>query len=404
MLLRENTPFRYLFIARLLSVFADAVIFFSLLKWLELQTDLNDMFIYYYVAFYLPVFLLSLPIGAWIHHKTLQKVMSYSKLVIMICLIMYVIFEPHFHYFMIYVLLGLISISSLFFFPANQSLLPYLVQPEKRTNANSLLQLGYTIMKIGGQIFTAWMIKLSVSPLLLLFVSSVLLALTIIAISKIKPLIKNQPNNKQSQTKMILSSLSYVWHHTMLKPVFLLLTCAMLFISSVDLLLVTFLTEELKVGVENLSFIGTASLVGVAVGAILIRKIGNRVQIKVVFIFPMFVLSLSIGMLYFVTHWLMILPFFFIQGIALGAFQVKLVTFLQNVILPEHYTRTFSLMNVISTGSALPGILLTGLLLSYLGVTETVIIIAVCIALIGIGALFFLANLSTEKVSHQKTG
>ncbi|KGA95742.1 hypothetical protein AJ85_17375 [Alkalihalobacillus alcalophilus ATCC 27647 = CGMCC 1.3604] len=90
------------------------------------------------------------------------------------------------------------------------------------------------------------MIKLSVSPLILLFVSSAVLGLTIIVISKIKPLIKNQQNNKQSQTKMILSSLSYVWHHKMLKPVLLLLTCAMLFISSIDLFACNFFDRGIK--------------------------------------------------------------------------------------------------------------------------------------------------------------
>ena len=78
MIILKNRPFRNLFLGRILSVFADSIMFFSLLKWIEIQSGDTSSFTWFYVAYYLPVTLLALPIGTWIENKTLQKVMIFS--------------------------------------------------------------------------------------------------------------------------------------------------------------------------------------------------------------------------------------------------------------------------------------------------------------------------------------
>ncbi|MCM3290954.1 hypothetical protein M3661_12520 [Paenibacillus sp. MER 180] len=75
MLLRHKA-FRQLFAGRILSVFADSILFFSLLKWIEIKSGGTESFTFFYVAHYLPIVLLALPAGAWISGKTLQHVMA----------------------------------------------------------------------------------------------------------------------------------------------------------------------------------------------------------------------------------------------------------------------------------------------------------------------------------------
>ena len=237
------------------------------------------------------------------------------------------------------------------------------------------------------------MIKASFTPLSLIIVSVVLLFFSLIFIMKIKPLIKNEQIGKQSQLKLMKEGLSYIINNSALKSLFIFLALAMFFATSVDLILVSFLSDILLEGVENLSFIGTASLCGIAIGATLFPKFYNDIGRKWLFISPLFALSISIGSLFFITNWVVILPFFFIQGIALGCFNVAFVTYLQNTISSENYTRTFSIYNMLSSSMALPGIIMTGLLLNQIGVLNTILIISGALFLIGILGIYFTPKL-----------
>ncbi len=393
MLLKKNLAFRYLFLGRNLNVFADAVMFFSLLKWLEIQSGSSDSFTFFYVAFYLPITLLAFPVGSWIGNKTLQKVMSYSNIIQASVLISFLVIIPFLAYQWVYVLLICISIVALFFVPASQSLLPHLVDGVERPKANSLFQLGYTVVKISGQIFTATMIKLGASPTTLLLVSAVLLLLAVVCIAKIKPLIKLDGGGKQRHLKLMKDGISYVANHPQIRSLFLILALAMFFVSSVDLLLISVLNDILEVGVEHLSYIGAASLCGVTIGAILVPKFYHKVEKKWLMVPAVFMVGISIGSLFFISHWAFIPPFFFLQGIALGCFNVAFVTYLQDVVSTENYTRTFSLYHMISSSMALPGILLSGMLLKSIGVLSTVLLFSVVLLLIGLIGVIITPNL-----------
>lgn len=402
MLLKENSAFRNLFIGRILCIFADSVMFFSLLKWIEVRSGSHGDFTLFYLAFYLPITLFALPIGAWINNKTLQKVMFNSNIIQITMLLIFLLSYSYLAYQWVYILLIMISVLQLFFIPANQSLLPHIVGNDDRPKANSLLQLGYTAIKICGQIFTAFMIKLSFTPISLISVSVVILIISLFFIRNIKPLIKSEGIGKQSQLKLMREGISYIINKPPLKSLFIFLALAMFFATSVDLILVSFLSDILLEGVENLSFIGTASLCGIALGASLVPNLYKRIERKWLIITPLFALSISLGSLFFITNWIVILPFFFIQGIALGCFNVTFVTYLQEIISSENYTRTFSIFNMISSSMALPGIISTGILLNQIGVLYTILILSGTLFLIGILGIFLTPRLNKAQTLEQK--
>ncbi len=58
-----SPSFKRLFSARVLCVFADSLLFFALLKEIELRVDSSFSFTWFYVAYYAPVVLLGMPIG-----------------------------------------------------------------------------------------------------------------------------------------------------------------------------------------------------------------------------------------------------------------------------------------------------------------------------------------------------
>ncbi|WP_313801946.1 MFS transporter [Cytobacillus sp.] len=402
MLLIHNRAFRNLFFSRVLSVFADSILFFSLLKWLEFQSNSSNAFTLFYIAFYFPITLLALPIGAWIENKTLQKVMGYSNFIKVIILAIFLVTIRLIAYQWVYLLLVILSILGLFFIPANQSLLPHIVKEENRPTANSLLQLGFTAVKIVGQVFTAFMIKLAYTPSSLLMISACILLLSLVCIKRVKPLVKKEKTEKQSQWKVLKEGISYIRQHPQLKPLFTFLALAMFFAASIDLILITFLNDVLSVGVENLSFIGTASLLGIALGAMIVPKLYGKIEKKWLVIPPLFALSISIGSLFFVVNWVVILPLFFLQGIAVGCFNVSFVTYLQEVVSKENYTRTFSFYNMISSSMALPGIFIVGIMLDYFGVLTTIIVISGLLIVIGTLGIYFIPKLGKGYIKESK--
>lgn len=399
MILRKNKAFRNLFLGRIASVFADAIMFFSLLKWVELQTGNSDSFTFFYIAFYIPVAFLTLPVGAWISKKVLQKVMMYSNMIQATIIVLFIIFMPFVAYEWIYVFLIALSIIGIFFVPANQSLLPYIVEEEDRPKANSLLQLGFTMVKILGQIFTAVAIKIAMPPNLLLIFSAVLMVISVLFIRIIKPAVRDTSNEEKGQWKLTKEGVLYITGQPILRALFLFLTLGMFIVSSVDLLLIHFLTDYLSTGVENLSFIGTASLIGITVGAMLTPRWYKQTDEKKWLILPLFfMLSLSIGSLYFITSWYYILPFFMFQGIALGCFNISFVTYLQEIVSSSHYTRTFSLYYMLTGSMALPGVLLMGGLLSNIGIRQTIIVMASILAILGIAGTIFIPALGKKSI------
>ena len=393
MIFLKNRPFRHLFLGRVLSVLADSIMFFSLLKWIEIQSGDTSSFTCFYVAYYLPATLLALPIGTWIENKTLQKVMIFSDGIRVVVLLSFPLVMNLISYQWTYLLLLIVSVLGLFFMPANQSLLPYIVDNENRAKANSLFQIGFTVVKIIGQVTTAFLIKLMIPISTLLLVSAGLLFLSLLFIRKITPLIKKETTVKQSQIKMMKEGILYIWHHPQFKGLFIFLAIAMLIATSIDLVLISFLTNIMRVGVENLSFIGTASLLGIMIGALLVPKWYQKIDRKWLIIPPLFALSISVGSLLFINNWLWILPFFFIQGIALGGFNVTFVTYLQDEVQRENYTRTFSLYNMIATSVALPGILGVGFLLSKIDTINTIFMMASVMLLLGIFGCYFIPRL-----------
>ncbi|MHC8514518.1 MFS transporter [Sporosarcina sp. ITBMC105] len=393
MLIKTNSSFRNLFFGRLLSVFADAMIFYALLKWIELQSGSSDSLTLFFIAYYIPFAILGIPVGSWIEGRTLQKVMIVSDAlrVVILCIFPIILYVAPYHW--AYLLLFLLSALQLFFIPANQALLPSIVSTEERAKANSLFQMGFTVTKIIGQISTTLLIKLLFPIPVLLFIAAGLLVLSLLFIRAVRPYSKNNQVIRRGKLQMIKDGLLYVWSHSTFKTLFTFLTLAMFVATSVDLVLLSFLTDVLHVGVENLSFIGAASLVGIMLGAYMAPKFYPKLDRKWLLIPPLFALGSSVGGLLFITNWQWILPFFFLQGIALGGFNVTLVTYLQDEVHNDYYTRTFSLYQMITTSVALPGIVITGLLLREIETIHTIQVMTGILFVLGIIGCFVFPQL-----------
>lgn len=398
-LLRVNA-FRNLFIGRVLSIFADSIMFFSLLKWIELYSSSSNSFTWFYIAFYLPVMIFALPIGAWLEDKTLQRIMIYSDGIRVFVLLLFILTMSFIRVEWTYLLLMIISLLGLFFVPASQSLLPFVVKQEDRAKANSLFQLGFTVVRMIGQICTAVLIKIGIPISALLIIVASCLLLSLLFIWNVKPWIRKETTKAKGQWRMIKEGVGYIATHDTLKPLFLLLAFAMLIVSSIDLVLISYLTDYLKVGVENLSFIGTSSLIGIIIGASITPKWYCKIDRRNLIIPSLFAICFTLGALLFVQIWWFILPLFTIQGMAVGVYQVTFVTYLQDVVAAENYTRTFSLFHMISSSTALPGIIVFGLFLNKIGTMNSIMMMVSALLLLAVGSCFTIPALGKGEIKR----
>ena len=397
MLFKLNSGFRHLFLARVFSILAESMMFFALLKWIEMQSQHMNSFTWFYVAFYLPITFFSLPIGAWIENKTLQKVMIYSDFFRVVALIVFALFMYQIGYEWTFVLLIIISILGQFFLPANQSLLTFVVSNEDRAKANGLLQMAYTVSKITGGLLASFLIKQSVSIPILLFLSAIILFLSLILVVKIKPYVKKERVGEGKIVPLMKEGILYILNDKKLKLLFTLLALSMFIVTSIDILLISYFTETLHLGVENISFVGAASLLGILLGSTLTTKLYKQVDRKWLIISPLFVVSFSMSSLLFVGNWMWILPFFFLQGISVGIFNVSLVTFLQDEVTQDKLTRTFSIYSMITSSMTLPGLLVFGYLLQLIGLDYTLFMMIAALVMIGLFSMLNMPKLGSGK-------
>ncbi len=80
----------------------------------------------------------------------------------------------------------------------------------------------------------------------------------------------------------------FCWNHKRLKLLFIFIAIGMFVAHSFELILLTFLTDTLRVGVENMAWIGSASIVGLMIGSVLAPKLMLRINRKWLLLPPFF--------------------------------------------------------------------------------------------------------------------
>ncbi|HET7578925.1 MAG TPA: MFS transporter [Bacillales bacterium] len=392
-----QTKFRNLFFGRVFSVLGDAVLFMALLKWVESHAGSSDTTTVFYIAFYLPAALFAIPIGAWVEGKALQRVMIGSDLIRGMMLVGFLLALPFVSYAWVFGYLFFDSILSLFFGPADQALLPYLVKKEERPAANGLLQGAFIVMRIAGHGMATVLIKFGMAIPPILFVSAVLVMCSLVLIARIQPVVKRKVETGKTEWRLMGEGLAYVWHHKLIRSVFSLFLVAWFIGSSIELILVTYVTKVLGRGVEDLSFFTIPQFIGMMIGAAVAPLLYRKFERKWLFVFPMFAFGCSLLSLSLFNRLIDVMPFYLLAGFSFGIFNIALTTLVQDTIEERFYTRTFSLFSMIFNFMPLPGLLIMGAALARFGIQPLIVTVAVMLALVGLAASWRLPKLGAEE-------
>lgn len=396
----KNKNFVNLFIGRLLIIFGDAMLFLILLKYIELYA--GDEFSKYYtilmVMTYLPVMILSYPIAVAIEGKYLQKVMLFSNITRVIVILPLFYFVQGGHKFLWVILFYLLieTILSLFYGPANQSLVVRLFTKEQLPQVNSMFFTSGIIAEGIALLATTLAISFGVNLTYLMGIVVILIVISSFQIFRVRPFIRNESIGKQSMKKTFTEGFSYIYNRKILLRVFGLVFFATIIANSIDYIVVNFANSVWKVGVESISYITVALMVGMVIGSILFPLLDKKIHSKNLLLLPVVIYPFVILSLNYIPNFYYTLPVFFVGGLSLGVFNLTFTTYMQRKIDREVFTRVAALYNTFNAVGPLPGVLILYLLNTFLSLQQLVVVISVFLLFLGIIAFFLLPRKEFE--------
>ncbi|MGM0777916.1 MAG: MFS transporter [Bacillota bacterium] len=395
-----HVKYRNLVISYSLSVLIDSLLFMSLLKYIELNSESSFHFTLFYVLYYLPAALFALFIGAWIEKRPLQKVMHNSIWVRILLIILILLTSWAIPYWAVFIFIFLEASIAIFYLPANDALVPRIVDKKVRAEANSLVKLLFVIMHIVGFLAAAILIKVQVPIQIIFIISIAALLFCSNRLTKVTPDITGEAEQATSIKQLTMDGLAYISKKEKVKKVFLLFGCAWLVASSIDIVIIQYLTQIAKTGSEMLGIVGIGTFTGIIMGATISPYLYQNVNLKWLFILPLFVYALTIESMSMFDHWLMIIPFFFIGGITLGIYEVIFTTYLQDHVSQNYFARVFSVYNMILNSMPLPGLLFLGTAMKQIGIYKTIHFISLFLLVIGVLAIFLLPSFYRETAAE----
>lgn len=394
----KNRQFLYLFLARFVALIGDGLLFLALLKMLELQNAGSIGLSMYYLAAGIPAFLFAIPAGAIVEKSNLQKTMMFTDFVralfifIFIIMNVYVISSP----VLIYCLLFIITINDMFFLPASQSLLRWIVPEQLRPQANGQLQIAMMTGKLLSYSLGAFLIKIGLGLNTLLSIVIISFLISIWVVLQIKPKIINYTDQSTKTFQLALEGLKFIQNTKVIKRIFIVFGCAWLVGSSIDIFLISYLNNVLKMGTEDLYLITTFSLCGIVIGSFLAPKWYSTINKKIGFYIPSLIFGLVI-LIYAMQFPLpILLVSLMIGGIAQGVFLTFINSYLQEITAQDYYARVSSFYTLLMQGASLPGFFLIGFLIQKTNVIYVGYMIGIYMIILGIISLFLLPSMKKE--------
>lgn len=401
----KNKNYLYLVIGYMLSVFVDAVVFMVAVKQIEILSNDTSSYTFLYIFHFLPAALFSLWIGAWINKKKIRNVLRVTVIVRIVLLIVFLLLSGLSSSPLLYAFIFVESLLAAFILPSTDTLVTKLVKEEQRAHANGFVKLAFVLMQMVGYGVTTAAIKASVSLYTILGISLGLLLLSVLAISCIK-LTETIAGNQQKLQQEMRDLFTYLKGKPDMRKLFGLFALAWLIASSIDLVILAYLTGRAHVSSENFGIFAIVVFLGMIVGAAFADKIYGKYSIRYIFAFPLLVYSATVLSMYLFSNWLYTLPFFLVGGMSLGLFEVCFTTYLQDHNDERYYTRIFSIQGMILSSMPLPGLLFLGVVIDYIGIGNAILLITLFLFGLAVIAFHstFVQKAEDAAVSQSTTG
>ncbi len=266
-----------------------------------------------------------------------------------------------------------------FFDPAKSALIPSIVERDTLLAANGLSQTTRVITGVVGSALAGVLVGATHSAwsafsldALSFFVSALFISRILVPKASVVPgaLPVTPPTGLQSVFSQLGEGLRYLFGSKLLVGVMVTLAVTMLGLGAVNVLIVPFLLNTLRVPTMALGVIDTAQVIGMILGGGGVTALATRIKSTSIIILGVMLMGLFVGLFGMSRNIWLALAALFLVGLALAPVQAALSTLLQSTIPDDKRGRANSTMNTVITLTSVVSMASAGLLGDWLGVRQ----------------------------------
>ncbi|TDS55242.1 MFS transporter [Myroides indicus] len=387
--------FTILWIGQFISLISSSAVNFAIIIWLSLETGSAEVLAFAAIAGLLPQAVIGPFAGVYIDRWDRKKTMIFADGFVAFCtLIMSVSFYlGHESLWLIYTMLGLRSVGSAFHMPAMQAAIPMLAPQSELLRIAGINQIIQSVSSIAGPALGALAIGFSsIGNVLLLDIVGALVAITALLFIHIpNPEIAEQAKASFDQVwKDMKIGFQEIYLNKGLLYLFLYSIIAMFCIMPVAVLFPLMTINHFGGDKFEMSLIeiiwGVGMLLGGSVLGIWKPNINKVVMINL--------MNIIIGITFSWSGWLTAAQFIFfailtaVGGVAASLYNASFTTLIQEEIKPNMLGRVFSLYYSLIVIPSVVGLLCTGFIADFIGISQTFVILGLLISLVGVVSFF----------------
>lgn len=379
-----------------MSLISSALVNFAMLIWLSLETGSAEVLAYAAIAGFLPQSIIGLFAGVYVDRWDRKKTMMLADGFIALCTIViaYLFYTGEVELWYIYLLLGFRAIGSAFHMPAMQASIPLLAPENQLLRIAGVNQALQSVSNIAGPALAALAITLlDIEYVLLLDVIGAVFAITSLCFVHI-PNPKRNPTEKQGVSQILhelWEAVQSVYAKKGLPLIFLFSIICTFFIMPVAVLFPLFTLQHFQGSTYQMSLVEVVWGAGMLAGGALLSILKIRANKVLIINWTYVVLGICFIASGLLPYWAFILFVLLtaVGGICTSVYNANFTTILQENINPALLGRVFSVFFSVSLLPAIIGLLGTGYIADYIGISRAFVIMGGLILLLGILSFCF---------------
>ncbi|HXF68838.1 MAG TPA: MFS transporter [Thermoflexus sp.] len=274
-----GSSFTLLWIGQFLSQVGDQFLFIAGLSLLDRLTDSRAAFGGLALAITLPQILFGLWGGVFADRWPRRYVLIGSDVIRALIVLGALTVQTNADLWRLYPLASALAIAGLFFYPARNAVLPFLVPSAHLLQANTMLQASYILALVAGGISAGLFVDRfgPYAAFVLDSITFLISALTLIGIHLPESADRPQPIQQNSPGHDLLEGLRFVWGQRALRRVTAITPFATIGIGVVQVLGLAFLAEVLEVRAGGFGLTMAMMGIGLALGMGIVPTLGRRI-------------------------------------------------------------------------------------------------------------------------------
>ncbi len=374
----RSPNFRRLWIGQTISQVGDGLTSLALLIMINQITGSTAALATMMVVIALPQLIFGMLAGVFIDRWDRRRIMIVSDVLRGLLVLGFILVRRPQDVWIFYLLGFLQAAIGTFFDPAKSAMIPTIVERDALLAANSLSQTTRVITSVVGSALAGVLVGAMhgawgafTLDAVSFFVSALFISRIVVPKAAAVPQGAVAPRIGLRQVwQQLLEGLRYLFGTRLLVGVLVTLAVTMLGIGAVNVLIVPYLTNTLRVPTMALGVIDTAQVIGMIIGGASLALLASRLKSTTIIIFGVFLLGLFVELFGLAANIWVALAALFLVGLALAPLQAALATLLQATIPDDKRGRANATMNTVITLASVVSMASAGLLGDWLGVRQ----------------------------------